>query len=128
MNIKKAVAQRLLANTALTATIKAEIYRGNLPENIDIKPPHIIIDRIGNDRHYNHDGYSGLTEAELQIACYSRDPDEADLMAEIVTASLESWPAESADIDDIFISNISDGFEQQTQVQGVFITCKISFH
>lgn len=129
MNIKKETAQRLLALTELTAITSTRIYRGGrLPKDQALQPPHVIIWLLSKDRIYDHGGYTGLTEATLQISCFSRDPDEADTMARIVRQSMESWPTESVDIDSVFIEDESDFFEQETLIHHIPLDIKISYH
>lgn len=129
MNIKVETAKRLLAVTALTAITNTRIYRGNrLPRNQSIQPPHVIIHLLSSDRQYDHDGYAGLTDALLQISCFSPDPEQADTMAALVKASMESWPAESDEVDSVFIEDESENFEQETAIHHVPLDVKISYH
>ena len=129
MNIKKETAQRLLALTELVAITGARIYRGGrLPRDQSLQPPHVIIWQLSKSPHYDHDGYSGLTDATLQISCFSPDPDQADTMAAIVRASMESWPAEAVDIDSVFIEDESENFEQETAIHHVALDVTIAYH
>ena len=127
MNIKVETAKRLLAVTALTAITGTRIYRGNrLPRNQSLQPPHVIIWQLSKSPHYNHDGYSGLTDVTLQISCFSPDPDQADTMAALVRASMESW--ESVDIDSVFVEDESENFEQETAIHHVALDVTIAYH
>lgn len=129
MNIKKEAAQRLLALTELTAITGTRIYRGGrLPRDQSLQPPHVIIWQLSKIRHYDHAGYAGLTEATLQISCFSRDPDEADTMARIVRQSMEAWPGEGPAIDSVFIEDESDLYEQETLIHHVPLDVNISYH
>lgn len=129
MNIKVETAKRLLAVTALTAITNTRIYRGNrLPRNQSLQPPHVIIWLLSKSPHYDHDGYSGLTDATLQISCFSPDPDQADTMAALVRASMESWPAESDEVDSVFIEDESENFEQETAIHHVALDVAIAYH
>ena len=129
MNIKKETAQRLLALTKLVAITGTRIYRGGrLPRDQSLQPPHVIIWLLSKDRHYDHTGYSGLTEATLQISCFSHDPNDCDKMAALVRASMEAWPAETDQIDSVFIEDESDFFEQETLIHHVPLDIKISYH
>ncbi len=128
MKIKTATAARLLAVAALKTIVGTRIYRGRLPQNQAVQPPHIIVWLLSKTPIYDHDGYSGLTDATLQISCFSRDPDEADSMAALVRTSMEAWPAESSDVDSVFIEDESDGFEQDTLIHHVPLDVKISYH
>lgn len=129
MNIKKAIAQRLLALGELTAITGTRIYRGGrLPANQALQPPHVIIWLLSKNRQYDHDGYSGLTEATLQISCFSRDPDETDAMAELVRVSMEAWPAESSEVDSVFVEDEADLFEQETLIHHVPLDVIVSYH
>lgn len=125
MNVKKAIAIHLLADATLKKIVSDRIYRGRLPANV--KPPHIIIWLLSSDRLYDHDGYSGMTKAMLQISCFSYDTDEADTMAAAVRASLESWPAESGNVMAVFVEDQSDGFEQETLLHHVPLDVNISY-
>ena len=127
MNIKVETAKRLLAVTALTAITGTRIYRGNrLPRNQSLQPPHVIIWQLSKSPRYDHDGYSGLTDVTLQISCFSPDPDQADTMAALVRASMESW--ESVDIDSVFIEDESENFEQETAIHHVALDVTIAYH
>ena len=129
MNIKVETAKRLLAVTALTAITNTRIYRGNrLPRNQSLQPPHVIIWQLSTSPRYDHDGYSGLTDVTLQISCFSPDPDQADTMAALVRASMESWPTESVDIDSVFIEDESENFEQETAIHHVALDVTIAYH
>ena len=128
MNIKVETAKRLLAVTALKSIVDTRIYRGRLPQNQAMQPPHIIIWLLSKGPVYDHDGYSGLTEATLQISSFSTDPDQADAMTALIRASMESWPAESGDIDSVFIEDESEGFEQDTLIHHVPLDVRISYH
>ena len=127
MNIKVETAKRLLAVTALTAITNTRIYRGNrLPRNQSLQPPHVIIWLLSKERHYDHTGYSGLTDVTLQISCFSPDPDQADTMAALVRASMESW--ESVDIDSVFVEDESENFEKETAIHHVALDVTIAYH
>lgn len=129
MNIKVETAKRLLAVTALTAITSTRIYRGNrLPRNQSLQPPHVIIWLLSKSPHYDHDGYSRLTDATLQISCFSADPDQTDTMADLVRASMESWPAESDEVDSVFIEDESENFEQETAIHHVALDVAIAYH
>ena len=129
MNIKTATAKRLLSLSELTAITSTRIYRGGrLPKDQALQPPHVIIWLLSKDRIYDHDGYTGLTEAPLQISCFSRDPDEADTMARIVRQSMEAWPGEGPAIDSAFIEDESDLYEQETLIHHVPLDVSISYH
>jgi hypothetical protein len=128
MNIKKATATRLLAIPELRAIVADRIYRGRLPRDQAVKPPHVIIWLLENERVYNHDGYSGLSEALLQISCFSYDPDEADAMATIILASLEKWPSECDDIDSVLKEDEADLLEEGTDIFHVPFDYRISYH
>ena len=124
MNIQEAIAIHLLAIPALDTIVSDRIYRGRLPKNQTIKPPHIIIWLLSKTRINDHDGYSGVTEATLQISCFSHDPDEVNSMATLVRESLESW----SDVIDVFFEDESDGFEEATAVYHIPLDFKISYH
>ena len=127
MNIKVETAKRLLAVTALTAITNTRIYRGNrLPRNQSLQPPHVIIWQLSKSPRYDHDGYSGLTDVTLQISCFSPDPDQADTMAALVRASMESW--ESVDIDSVFVEDESENFEKETAIHHVALDVTIAYH
>ena len=122
MNIKKTIAERLLADTEIAEIVGSSIYRDRLPKTL--KPPHIIVWQTGKNRIYNHDGYSGLTESDIQISCFSHDPDEADNIAELVKGSLESW----TQVEDCFFEGETNIFEEDTLVYHVALEAKISYH
>ena len=129
MNIKKAVAIRLLANDELKDIVADRIYRKRLPKIQETKPPHIIIWRLpGTKRAIDHDGFAGLTETMVQISCFSHDPDEVDTMRDLVIQSMESWPAEDDKINDAFIDDESDGFEDDTMIYHIPLDVKISYN
>ncbi len=129
MNIKVEAAKRLLAITALKAITGTRIYRGNrLPRSQGLQPPHIIIWQISKSPHYDHDGYSGLTDALLQISCFSHDPDDTDRMAAIVRQSLDSWPTEASAVNSVFVEDESEGFEQETAIHHTAIDVAIAYH
>lgn len=129
MNLKVETAKRLLAVNALKAITGTRIYRGNrLPRNQALQPPHIIIWQISKTPHYDHDGYTGLTDATLQISCFSPDPDQADTMAGLVRQSMESWPAEIDDIDSVFLEDESENFEYETLIHHIALDLAIAYH
>ncbi len=129
MNIKKETAKRLLAIGELTAITSTRIYRGDrLPKDQTMQPPHIIIWQISKEPHYDHDGYSGLTDVLLQISCFSHDPDDTDKMAALVRTSIESWPTETDEVDSAFIQDESEGFEYDTLIHHTAIDVAIAYH
>lgn|GEM_PF-5699199 len=129
MNIKIKTAKRLLAVAELTAITGTRIYRGKrLPRNQALKPPHIIIWQISKTPHYDHDGYSGLTDVTLQISCFSPDPDQADTMAVLVRQSMESWPTETNSIDNVFLEDESENFEKETLIHHIALDMAIAYH
>lgn len=127
MNIKRETAARLLATTAITNIVGDKIYRKQLPDNQEYVPPHIIIDGQDKERIYDHDGYSGLSEAFLQISCFSYDPDQADQLAGLVQQCLETWPAANSNIDAVFVDDENDGYEKDTKVHGTYLFVEISY-
>jgi hypothetical protein len=93
-----------------------------------LQPPHVIIWQLSKSPRYDHDGYSGLTDVTLQISCFSPDPDQTDTMAALVRASMESWPAESDEVDSVFIEDESENFEQETAIHHVALDVTIAYH
>jgi len=129
VNIKKETAQRLLALTKLVAITGTRIYRGGrLPRDQSLQPPHVIIWLLSKDRHYDHTGYSGLTDATLQISCFSHDPDDCDRMAALIRASMEAWPAETDRVDSVFIEDESEGYEHDTVIHHTALDVAVSYH
>lgn len=126
MNIRRAAAARLLADAAIKSRVGTRVYRGRMPENL--KPPHIIVWLLRNERPYDQDGYTGLSEALLQISCFSYDPDEAMDIANLVKESMESWPAEAEGVRTAFIDDESDGLESETEIYHVPLDVKIKYH
>ena len=124
MDIREMVAQRLLNNTTLTAITGTSIYRNRLPDTL--KPPHVIITLITKERVMNHDGYSGLSAATVQISCFSASQDQAIEMDDIVTESMESWPGDG--VEDSFYDGEDDIFEQATRIYHIPVDFRISYH
>jgi hypothetical protein len=127
MNIMRATAARLLSTTSITSIVGDKIYRHQLADNQEYAPPHIIIDMESNDRVYDHDGYSGLSEAYLQISCFSYDPDQSDTIATLVQSCLEAWPSTDTNIDSVFVDDRSDGYEKDTKVHANYLIFSISY-
>lgn len=129
MNLKVETAKRLLALNALKDIAGERIYRGNrLPRNQTMQPPHVIIWLLSKEMHYDHDGYSGLTDALLQISCFSHNPDDCDSMVAMIRGSMESWPVETNKIDSVFIEDESEGFERETAIHHVALDVAIAYH
>lgn len=125
MNVRKAIVTRLLANSDLTAIVGTRIYRGRLPEHLE--PPHIIVWLLRNERIYDQDGYTGLSQALVQISCFAYDPDDALDAADLVKASMEAWPTESGDVASVFIEDESDGLEEETEIFHVPLDVRINY-
>lgn len=127
MNIKKAIAERLLANNNITEIVGTRIYRGRLPETL--KPPHIIVWQLpGHERIYDHDGYAGITKSNILVACYSEEVDQADDLADLVIADLEAWAAESEIVGPVFLEDRQDDFGETVRVHGVPLNFRIIYN
>lgn len=129
MQIKSATATRLLAIQALKTIAGDRVYRaGRMPKNQNLQPPFVVIRMPSKTPIYDHDGYSGLTDALLEIYCFSHNPDQADQMAAIIRQSMEAWPGETDDVDACMVSNEPEDVEQNTLIHFTLLEVNISYH
>lgn len=118
MAIKAGLRTLLLAQSSITTLCPAQTVGGTSRDAIfvnkalqGIKPPYIIISRIGHDPYKRLDGTTGMTATEIDIDCYEYTEPEAEAMAVVVKDFLKDYSGAagaSDTIDAVLLDDVND--------------------
>ena len=92
-----------------------EITKQNYPLKAPqgVIPPYLTYAKVSNSRKYILSGYSGDSEARMQINCIGKTYSEAKLLAQQLIKTLETWPNANS-IQSVFNENEIDMYDEDT--------------
>jgi hypothetical protein len=117
MSLKASLYTYLSTYAGLTALIGTRIYpSGDVPQGPVI--PYCVYSRPNSERVYSHQGFSSLTDDNLQINCYSTTTLSVEAIEAQVIAAIEAWPATNGSVQAAFVDNVvGDLYDPQTELQ-----------
>jgi len=117
MSLKTSLYSYLSTYAGLVALVGTRIYPvGDVPQSPTV--PYCVYSRPSSDRVYSHQGYSHLSEDDIQINYYDTTTAKVEAIEAQVIAAIEAWPAANSSVQMALITNIAgDLYDPQTDLQ-----------
>lgn len=87
--------QLLTADSTVNGLITGRIYKNVLPRGYVL--PAMVIHRYGGTQEYQYDGPVGTREDQVQVDCYSADPEVTQQLSEATRAVLSDFKGQLPD-------------------------------
>ena len=119
MSLETELKTYLRAYAGLVALVGTRTYPSKAPQ--EVAKPYCVFLKGGNKRVYSHQGFSGISQAVLEINCYAETHLQAKAVADQVTAAMEAWPEVNASAQSVFQENEQDlTFEDSTELHRIW--------